>query len=78
MREYKLRDMRTNAFREMTGIEKVRLWSRTRPLAQTATRFTVYERNADAAAILGLASLFLLPSASSFLIFSHFFLPFYS
>lgn len=39
---------------------------------------TVYDRNAeDATAILGLASLFLLPSASSFLIFSYRFLPFF-
>lgn len=35
MREYKLRDTRTSAFREMTGIEKTRLWSRARPLARS-------------------------------------------
>lgn len=79
MREYKqLRDTRTRAFREMTGIEKAHLWSRARLLAHSATRLTVYGRNAeDAAAILGLASLFLLPSTSSFLIFSCLFLPFF-
>lgn len=48
MREYKLRDTRTNAFREMTGIEKASLWSRARllarSLARSATRLTVYER----------------------------------
>lgn len=67
---------RTSAFREMTGIEKARLWSRARPLACSATRLTVYDRNAEAA-ILGLTSLFLLPSASSLLIFSYLFLPFF-